>query len=66
MLKEFLSRKGVTYEEIDVTRNPAAVRDLIDVYHSNMTPTIVIDGEVIIGFDRARIDALVAADTASS
>ncbi len=61
MVKEYLSRKGVAYEDIDVTRNPAAVHDLIDVYRSNMTPTIVIDGEVVIGFDRARIDELLAA-----
>ncbi len=60
-MKEYLSRKGVTFEDVDVTRNPLAVRDLIEVYRSNMTPTIVIDGEVIIGFDRARLDALLAA-----
>ena len=60
-MKEYLSRKGVAFEDVDVTRNPLAVRDLIEVYRSNMTPTIVIDGEVIIGFDRARLDALLAA-----
>lgn len=60
-MKEYLSRKGVPYEDIDVTRNPAAVRELIEVHRSNMTPTIVIDGEVVIGFDRARLDELLAA-----
>lgn len=60
-MKEYLSRKGVAFEDIDVTRDPLAVRDLIEVYRSNMTPTIVIDGEVIIGFDRAQLDALLAA-----
>ncbi len=59
-MKEYLSRKGVAFEDIDVTRNPSAVRELIEVYRSNMTPTVVIDGEVIIGFDPARLDALLA------
>jgi glutaredoxin 3 len=59
-VKEYLSRKGVVFEDIDVTRNPRAVRELVEVHRSNMTPTIVIDGEVIIGFDPTRLDALLA------
>jgi len=31
----------------------------VGTYHSRGTPTIVIDGEVIIGFNRARIDQLI-------
>ncbi len=59
-MKEYLSRKGVLFEDIDVTRDPHAVRELMEVHRSNMTPTVVIDGEVIIGFDPLRLDALLA------
>lgn len=59
-MKEYLSRKGVEFEDVDVTHDPQAVRELIEIYRSNMTPTIVIDGEVIIGFDPVRIDGLLA------
>ncbi len=59
-MKEYLSRKGVEFEDIDVTRDPAAVRELIENLHSNMTPTIVIDGEVVIGFDPQRLDELLS------
>ena len=59
-MREYLSRKGVEFEELDVRENPQALRELVQTYRSNATPTLVIDGEVIIGFDPARIDALLA------
>jgi len=61
-VKEYLSRKGVEFEDLDVTRDRAALMQLIDTHRSNITPTVVIDGEVIIGFDRDRIDALLAGE----
>ena len=61
-MKEYLSRKGVEFEDLDVTRDRAALMQLIDTHRSNITPTVVIDGEVIIGFDRDRIDALLAGE----
>ena len=59
-MREYLSRKGVEFEELDVRLNPEALRDLVQTHRSNATPTLVIDGEVLIGFDPARIDALLA------
>ncbi len=59
-MREYLSHKGVEFEELDVRRDPQALRDLTQTHRSNATPTVVIDGEVIIGFDPARIDALLA------
>lgn len=46
------------FEEKDVREDPQALRELVKVYRSNATPTVVIDEHVIIGFDPARIDAL--------
>jgi len=60
-VKEFLSRRGIEFEDFDVTQDRAALLELVQTYRSNTTPTIVIDGEVIIGFDPERIDALLAA-----
>lgn len=59
-MKEYLSQKGVPFEDRDVTADRDALRELLDTHRSNMTPTIVIDGEVVIGFDPLRIDALLA------
>ncbi len=50
--------KGVEFEELDVTRDSNALEDLVEVHGSRMTPTVVIDGQVIIGFDRDQLDAL--------
>ena len=38
--------------------NFSAVRELVGKYKSRRTPTIVIDDQVIIGFDRARLEKL--------
>ena len=60
-MREYLSRKGVEFEERDVRRDPQALKELVQTYRSNATPTLVIDGQVLIGFDPARIDALLNA-----
>lgn len=55
---EFLSQKGVPYTEKDISVDPQARNDLVNKLNSRATPTIVIDGEVVIGFDRAKLQAL--------
>lgn len=57
-MKEYLSRRGIEFQDFDVTQDRAALLELTETYGSRATPTIVIDGEVIIGFDRERIEAL--------
>jgi len=47
-----------------VTQDRQALIELIQTHRSNMTPTVVIDGEVIIGFDRERIEAALASGQA--
>ena len=49
------------FEEFDVTRDQDALRDLVTVHHSRMTPTLVIDGQVVVGFDPRQLDELLAA-----
>jgi glutaredoxin-like YruB-family protein len=58
VLKLFLSEKGAIFEERDITRDPAAARDLTEKYKSHSTPTLVIGDEVLIGFDPERIDKI--------
>jgi glutaredoxin-like YruB-family protein len=58
VLKLFLSEKGATFEERDITRDPEAVRELTEKYKSHSTPTLVIGDEVLIGFDPERIDKI--------
>jgi glutaredoxin len=50
----------VNFEERNVTADPNAVEDLIFKYQSRQTPTTVIGEEVIIGFDRHRLEELLS------
>ncbi|MBI3667800.1 MAG: hypothetical protein HY236_16475 [Acidobacteria bacterium] len=50
--------KGIEFEELDVTSDPAALEDLVEVHRSRMTPTLLIGDQVIIGFDPEQLDQL--------
>lgn len=54
--KEYLSQKGVAFQERDITRDSAALDELKRLGYMT-TPVIQIDGAVIVGFDQAKIDA---------
>jgi len=43
---------------MDVSSDQQAVFQLVRTYGSRSTPTIVVDDEVIIGFDPERLDEL--------
>jgi len=45
--------------EFDIRKDSAALRELLAL-RSNATPTVVVDGEVIIGFDAQRLETLLA------
>jgi len=53
--KEYLSQKGLAFQERDITQDPGALADLKKLGYMT-TPVIVMDGAVIVGFDSAKID----------
>lgn len=53
--KEYLSHKGIPFQERDVAHDPDAMADLKKLGYMT-TPVIVIDGSVIVGFDAEKID----------
>ena len=55
MVKEFLSQRGVSFEERDVSRDPVAAQELAKMGQRGV-PVIIIDGQTIVGFDRARLE----------
>jgi glutaredoxin 3 len=54
--KEYLSQKAITFDDRDIRSDPTALADLKKLGHMT-TPVIQIDGAVIVGFDRVKIDA---------
>ncbi|MDI3253768.1 glutaredoxin family protein [Pseudacidobacterium ailaaui] len=55
--KHFLSSRKVPFEYKDVTADPAALRELMEL-NSRSTPTIVVGEEVMIGFDAERLEKM--------
>jgi S1-C subfamily serine protease len=51
---------GVKYTEHDVSQNREKAEEMIALTGQMGVPVIVIDGEAVIGFDRARLQALLA------
>lgn len=51
---EFLSRNNVEFTEKNIRTDLDAMQEMVRM-NSQSTPTTVIDGEVIIGFDRQKI-----------
>jgi S1-C subfamily serine protease len=58
MVKQFLSQRKVNFEEKDVSRNQAYAQELIRTTGQMGVPVTVFDGEVVIGFDRPRLEQL--------
>ncbi len=55
--KEFLSQKGVEFEERDVSKDEAALEEL-QKRGLMTTPVTLIDGDAVVGFDRAKLAKL--------
>jgi len=55
-----LDARGVDYRNRDIEDEPGAMRDLRRLTGSGSVPVLEIDGQVVRGFDVARIDALLA------
>lgn len=53
---EYLDKKGVKYTDKDVEKDPAAGLEAVDKSGQRGIPVIDIDGTIIVGFDRPKID----------
>jgi glutaredoxin-like YruB-family protein len=59
-VKRFLSERGVPFTEHDVSRDRAAADEMVRLTGQMGVPVIVADGQVIVGFDRPRLEQLIA------
>ncbi len=58
-MTEYLSAKGIDFEEINIRKDPGAVNALIAL-GVMATPALVIGEKILVGFDPAEIDRVVA------
>ena len=60
LAKEYLSSKGIPYEDIDVSNDQEKAKEMVNISGQMGVPVIVINGEVVIGFDKGKIDSLLS------
>ena len=58
MAKAFLDKQKIPYESIDVGEDQAAADKMIELSGQRGVPVIVVDDEVIVGFDSQRLNEL--------
>lgn len=56
--KQYFQEKGIEYAEKNVQTDVKARKELMAKGHMGV-PVIVVDGEEIVGFDRAKLDKLI-------
>jgi glutaredoxin-like YruB-family protein len=59
--KDYLDKKGVAYTDKDVDSDRTVAEEAMKVSGQTGIPVLNINGEIIIGFDRPKIDAALAA-----
>jgi len=58
LLKEFLKEKGVEFEEIDVSKDEEKAKEMVEKTGQMGVPVVEIDGQIVIGFDKEKIEKL--------
>ena len=57
--KNYLEEKGVEYIEKNVQTDKEARKELMAMGHMGV-PVLIINGEEVVGFDKAKIDTLLS------
>jgi glutaredoxin len=59
-VKEYLSQKNVTYTEYDVAQDKDKAREMVEKSKQMGVPVIMVDDDIIVGFNQAELDKLLA------
>lgn len=54
--KKYLAEKGLQFEEINVSEDPEKATELIKISGQTGVPVIVINKQVIVGFNKEKIE----------
>ncbi len=55
--KEFLSSRGIAFEEKNIRNDPESLCELVEELHSRATPTLVVGERIVVGFDPVDYEA---------
>ena len=59
-VKEYLSQKQVAYTEHDVAQDREAAQEMVKKTGQMGVPVIIVDGEIVVGFNQSKLDDLLA------
>lgn len=54
--KEYLSKKNVDFKDFNVSEDTTARDEMLALTNQRSVPVIVIDDQIIVGFDQQKID----------
>jgi glutaredoxin len=57
-VKEYLSQKGITYTDYDVAEDRDKAKEMIEKSGQMGVPVILVDDEIVVGFNQALLDKL--------
>lgn len=57
-VKEYLKHKNIDFQNIDVSTDNKGLEEMVSLTGQMGVPVVVIDGKVVVGFDRQKIDSL--------
>ncbi len=55
--KQYLTENNIEFENIDLSLDPQAGEEMVKISGQMGVPVIVIEGKVIVGFDKEKVDA---------
>ena len=58
--KEYLSRKGISYTDINVAADRAKAKEMIEKSGQMGVPVILVDDKVVVGFNQMHLDELLS------
>ena len=57
-MKEFLSQKGIKYADYNVSKDKVRLQEMVKISDQLGVPVITIDGKVLKGFNKKKIESL--------
>lgn len=58
LTKRFFQEHGIEYEEVDVSQDLAKAQEMIQKSGQMGVPVIEIDGQIIVGFQKQRLEEI--------
>ena len=56
--KEIFKEEGVDFEDVDVSKDQAAAKEMVEKSGQTGVPVVEIDGEITVGFDEDKLKKL--------